>query len=224
MARATYVLLPSPLVGPATWEPVAAQLRTSGVEALVADPSIPTHPDQVLAAFLETARSVPGAVVLVPHSNAGYYAPSVAEAVDAAATVYVDAALSPPDGSTRLAPVELESLLVPLVDDEGLLPPWSQWWDDDVEALFPDQETRHRVEAAMPRIPLAYFRESLPVPSGWEAFPNAYLAFGDTYAPELTRAETLGWPVDRLDAPHLFPLWDPPTTATAILGLGDRLR
>lgn len=190
----------------------------------MADPGTPSHPDEVLAAYLETARSVEGEVVLVPHSNAGYYAPILAEAVDRAATVYVDAALSPPDGSTRLAPAELESLLVPLVDDDGLLPPWSQWWDDDVEALFPDEETRHRVEASMPRIPLAYFRASLHVPHGWEGFPNAYLAFGDTYAPELTRAETLDWPVDRLDAPHLFPLWDPLTTATAILGLSDRLR
>lgn len=223
MERATYVLLPSPLVGPATWEPVATRLRASGVDAVVADPGTPSRPDKVLTAYLETAREVAGEVVLVPHSNAGYYAPSVAEAVDAAATVYVDAALSPPAGSTRLAPPELESLLLPLVNEDGLLPPWSQWWDDDIEVLFPDEETRQRVEASMPRIPLAYFRATLGVPRGWEGFPNAYLAFGDTYAPELTRAETLGWPVDRLDAPHLFPLWDPLTTATAILDLRGRL-
>lgn len=224
MAPTTYVLLPSPLVGPATWGPVATQLRAGHVSAVVADPAASHRPEEVLAGFVATADSVRGEVVLVPHSNAGYYAPLVADAVDAAVTVFVDAALPAPEGSTRLAPPELEALLLPLADDDGVLPPWTQWWDEDVDALFPDEQTRQRVEAAMPRLPLTYFRARLRVPPGWERRPCAYLAFGDTYAPELTRAETLGWPVRRLDAPHLFPLWDPETTANTILALREHLR
>jgi hypothetical protein len=219
----TYVLLPSPLVGSATWDPVAEHLLHQGLRAVVADPGAPAHADEVLEAYVRTAAVANGEAVLVPHSNAGYYAPLVAERVATAATVYVDAALLAAEGQTTLAPPGLHSLLVTLADENGRLPPWSRWWGDDAGVLFPDSATRQRVESVMPRLPLSYFGETLDAPVGWERRRSAYLAFGDTYAEELARAEALGWPVRQLDGPHLFPLWEPATTATAIVALHQRL-
>ena len=78
-------------------------------------------------------------------------------------------------------------MLESLADDDGLLPPWTQWWDD-LSGLFPDDATRAAIEAGQPRLPLSYFTATLPVPDGWASGPCAYLAFGDTYAEEVAFA------------------------------------
>lgn len=100
--------------------------------------------------------------------------------------------------STRipLAPPDLFDFLSQLADDECLLPPWTSWWNDaDVTGLFPDFEVRDRVEREQQRLPLSYFSQSLPVPTGWDNRPGAYRAFGDTYLSERQDAAARGWPV-----------------------------
>jgi hypothetical protein len=70
------------------------------------------------------------------------------------------------------------------------LPEWTHWWDEaDFEGLFPSAGVREQVEREQPRLPLSYFHESLPAPSGWDDRPCAYLAFGDTYSTERNEAE-----------------------------------
>jgi hypothetical protein len=206
----TLLLLNSPLVGPGTWSPVRDRLRALGREVLVADPR------EVQAA---------GPVVLVPHSNAGLFAPGLAERVDAAATVYVDAALADEGPDTAMAPPDLMAHLRTLMDPDGMLPPWSRWWPAEaLDGLFPDDETRAALERQQPRLPLAYFNRRLPVPEGWTQRPAAYLAFGETYAAELARARGLGWPVERLEGRHLHLLHQPDEVAAAILRLEAQLR
>lgn len=205
--RVTYLLVPSPLLGPAAWAPVAALLagRVAGV-------------DQVVKASADLTE-----VVLVVHSNAGLYAPSMAVQVGAQATVYVDAAL-PGDGpDTALAPPRFLEFLTGLADDAGLLPPWTQWWDDGVDDLFPDPATRAAVEAEQPRLPLSYFTSRVPVPAGWADRPCAYLAFGDTYADEIAFAHAHGWPVTGIPGRHLHQLAAPAEVAAAITDLAERL-
>src|SRR6478609_6627759 len=139
---ADLLLVPSPLLGPATWAPVADLL--GGRVATV---------DAVMGA--STGRSD---VVLVVHSNAGLWAPLLASRLDVQATVYVDAALAGHGADTALAPPRFLELLETLADPDGVLPPWTQWWaDDDVRDLFPDAATRAAVEAEQPRLPLSYF-------------------------------------------------------------------
>jgi len=200
------VLLHSPLVGPTTWSPVAECLRDTGHHVQVLDP-----------------RRVPdatGPAVLVPHSNAGLYAPGLADRLDAIATVYVDAALPGEGTDTSLAPPALVDHLRTLMDPDGMLPPWSRWWPaEDLVGLFPDDVTRAAVEREQPRLPLAYFTRRLPVPAGWGARPSAYLAFGDTYADELAQARGLGWPVEVMAGRHLHQLHEPAAVADAILRL-----
>ena len=198
---ADLLLVPSPLLGPATWAPVA----------------------ELLGGRVVTVDAVgPGGagVVLVVHSNAGLHAPRLASRLGARATVYVDAALAGNGPDTALAPSRFLERLETLADDDGVLPPWTQWWeDDDVRALFPDAATRGVVEAEQPRLPLSYFTSRVEVPAGWADRPCAYLAFGDTYADEVAFARAHGWPVQVLAGRHLHQLVAPAEVAAAITGL-----
>lgn len=218
----TVALLPSPLLGSAAWEPVAQALRADGRSALVVElPSRITRPADVLAAFTSALQDE--ALILVPHSNAGLFAPAVADAVDALGTVFVDAALPPATGATPLAPPRLRERLNELVDEEGSLPPWTRWWaEDDMGGLFPSTAWRRRVESTQPRLPLSYFESTMSVPDGWTSRPSAYLAFGDTYAEESAQARRHGWPSDVIEGRHLHMLHDPETVATCIVRLGRR--
>ncbi len=216
------LLVPSPLLGAATWTPVAERLGGLGLSARVV--GLPTGrrmPEDVVGAVASAAAGL-GPVVLVPHSNAGLYAPHLADRLDVAATVHVDAALPSTEGETALAPDDFLDFLRGLAGGDGVLPPWTQWWDD-VGDLFPDPATRAAVEAEQPRLPLAYFAERLPVPAGWASAPAGYVAFGDTYAEEVALAREHGWPVTTLAGGHLHQLHDPAAVAAAIVGLAEPL-
>jgi hypothetical protein len=214
------VILPSPLLGAATYEPLATALGRRGVESVVAPlPAGGVTPASVLVGF-RSAAAEHRATVLVAHSNAGYYAPAVAD--DATLpVVYMDAALPDPDVTTTLlAPPSLAPFLDGLPTTDDLLPPWTQWWgDEDVASLFPTQEWFERVDADAPRLAPAYFGTPVPVPAGWTAGPAAYVAFGDTYAAELGLAERLGWVVRRERGHHLTHLVDPDGVAEVVLAL-----
>ena len=216
----TVVLLPSPLLGPAVWEPVAAALRGRGHRTtVVASPSTPPRaPSDVRDHILS---SVPEGepVVLVPHSNAGLFVPAVVRQRDVVGVVFVDAGLPPSSGRVPLSPPAHLGHLAELADADGLLPPWTKWWDPaEIAALFPDAQTQHAVEAEEQRLPLGYFRGELEVPTGWDqGFAGAYLAFGSTYAAEAASARRRGWPVRTFEgAGHLHQLVDPGGVADAI--------
>jgi hypothetical protein len=221
---ATVVLLPSPLLGPVAWEPVADVLRASGSDTVVAElPDAVRAPDEVLRAF-RAALPADRDVVLVPHSNAGLYAPLLVAGLRHATCVFVDAALPMTPARTRLAPPSMLRFLAGLADDEGLLPPWSRWWDEaDLVRLFPNDSWRERVRAAEPRLPLSYFEGSVRVPERWAAGPCAYLAFGRTYGDELSLARRHGWPTEVIRGGHLQLLHDPQAVVDAILRLLARL-
>jgi hypothetical protein len=212
-----FLLVPSPLLGPATWRPVEAWLREHGHEAQAVD--LGPQP-RTAAGVLDTvvAAASDRAVVLVPHSNAGLYAPNLATLVDVRATVFVDAALPDPAAEgkdTPLAPPAFFDFLQQLADLEGVLPPWTRWWGDAAD-LFPDSSSRDAVEREQQRLPLAYFTSRLPVPVEWSKRPAAYLAFGETYAEERERATRAGWPTRTIAGGHLQLLHEPAAVGAAI--------
>ena len=213
-------LLPSPYLGAVAWEPVAAELRTLGWSVICPEVTGPIRtPEDVSTSYL-TALPVDRELVLVPHSNAGLFVPVLASQRRVVGSVFVDAALTPEQGFVSLAPADLRHLMAQRADEDGLLPPWTRWWEsDDVAALFPDAETRERIEGAQPRLPLSYLTSSLPVPAGWAELSCAYLAFGDTYDDERRRAIRHGWEVSTLSGRHLHLLVDPPAVARAIAEL-----
>jgi pimeloyl-ACP methyl ester carboxylesterase len=153
-------------------------------------------------------------VVLVPHSNAGLYVPAVIDRLgeQVRGVVFVDAAL--PSTGHLTTPEFLRRL----VTTDGLLPPWTAWWDEaDVADLFPDAETRAEVEAEQPRMPLGYYDHLPPARQDWAALPCGYLWFGAPYDQEAAQAAASGWPTAQLPGNHLHMLTDPDAAAGAIL-------
>lgn len=219
------LVLPSPLLGRAAYEPLASALTERGVRARVAElPEVALTPTAVLATFGEQVRDS-GAATLVAHSNAGYFVPAVRAAFPVAATVFVDAALPRGAGpTTLLAPPQFGEFVAGLPQEGDRLPPWPRWWDPaEVAPLFPTQDWLERVTRLAPRLPPTYFTTPVEVPRGWEAQPAAYLGFGDTYAEELTFARAAGWPVRVLDGHHLHLLAEPGETADAALAMREQI-
>jgi hypothetical protein len=103
---------------------------------------------------------------------------------------------------------------------DGILPPWTQWWyEEDVVAMFPDEQTRRAVAAEEPRPPLAYYEQKIPAPVGWDQRGCAYLKFSQGYDDAAAQARRRGWRVLELPGEHLHMLVDPASTARAIIEL-----
>jgi hypothetical protein len=211
-----WLVLPSPFLGSAAYAPLADALAVGTDRASVASASEPLTAAGLMDSWTATAASL-GDVVLVPHSNAGHFAPGVSERRGGLPVVFMDAALPASSGRSPLVPPGLMSVLAELAVD-GQLPRWTRWWPrGDVEAVLPG-DWFERIDAAVPQVPLAYAEDSVAVPERWERGRCAYLAFGaDTYADELARADEAGWPVRILDgARHLHCVVDPDETAGAV--------
>ena len=214
------VVLPSPLLGPATYAPLAAALTAGAMATTVAElPDRDFSPSEVLSCFRSQVADQ-GATVVVAHSNAGYYAPAAALDLGVP-TIFMDAALpAVGESETRLAPPAFAEFIGSLALCNGLLPPWPLWWDRaDVAALFPDDDWIDLVIREAPRLSPAYFTTPLQVPRGWEVRPAAYLAFGDTYAAELAFARSAGWVVRQEAGHHLTHLAEPDRVADVVVEL-----
>jgi pimeloyl-ACP methyl ester carboxylesterase len=200
---------------------VARHVATGGWPVLVvpAPAAAPRSPADVLDSLVG-ALPQDRDLVLVPHSGAGPYMAAVADHRRVRAVVFVDAGLPRQTEPTPTAPPALRGLLAARAGLDGRLPPWTEWWDaDDVAPLFPDDQTRARVEAQQLRLPLAYFSDAVPAATGRQVPAGAYLAFGGTYADEAATAQRRGWPVRSLSGGHLHMLQDPPAVAGALVDL-----
>ncbi len=205
---ATFVLIHSPLVGPATWHWVARELTRQGHRVTV--PSISRG--AVAGDWRTCVRLAVDQVgtqedtVLVGHSGAGYLLPSLADEMAHPPTqlVFVDAGVPPVSGESALLPEDLLARLRTMADD-GVLPPWSDWFGPGaIDSLVPDLDRRDAVVADLPRIPVSYFDARVPVPDGWSTATNgAYILLSDAYRPDAREAASLGWPVIELLGAHL---------------------
>jgi hypothetical protein len=222
-----FVILPSPLLGPATYAPLAASLAGRDTSAVVASlPVGEVTPERVLSGFRSEAQRVArqGATVLVAHSNAGYYGAAVAAQLGLP-VVYLDAALPVVgESETVLAPAAFAKFVGSLPVRDGLLPPWPSWWPRaDIAALFPDDGWLDLVIREAPRLAPTYFTTPIRVPRGWESGPAAYLACGDTYAAELAFAERAGWVVRHESGHHMAHLAQPDHVADLVTAVVDEL-
>ncbi|HET8592289.1 MAG TPA: alpha/beta hydrolase [Solirubrobacterales bacterium] len=223
-----FVLIHSPVVGPTTWAPVAAELERRGREAVVpsllgvAEAEAPQWrhiPEVVRAATSQTAEPV----LLVAHSGGGLLLPAIAEALTAeiAALVFVDSFLPPANGSFPLAPSGYIDQLRTLATD-GVLPPWSSWFGEEaMRRLVPDDRLRESLEGEMPRLPLSYFEANVAIPDGWDTRPCAYLLLtGEPYGESAAAARRRGWPVAEIPGVgHLAIATDPDAVTDALLEL-----
>lgn len=205
-------LLPSPLATPAVARRLASALGDRGHQAVVAEGGgIDTT--QVLARFVTAAQ---GADVVVPHSNAGRFAPAVAGAVGAK-LVCLDSLLpghDPDPGWTAF----LRSQELP----DGLLAPWSTWWPrEDVQTVI--GEHWDLLVTDEPRVRLRLLLEQPPAPQDWLERRSGYVAFGHGYDEQASLAEAHGWEVRRLDGEHLHLLTAPDEVAETVLEVVELL-
>jgi hypothetical protein len=223
-------LLPSPLLPRLSAERFAAAVgarwwrlhrETVGV-GIAAFPKPAPDAQAVLDTFrMVVAMERPGLVLT--HSNGGRYAALAAPGIP---VVHIDAALPPASGDeVPMAPRGMLEHLTAMSDDDGVLPPWSRWWpEEEFAQVLPDPRARADLREHERRMPLSYFRSRLGAPPGWAEQPQAYLAFGDTYAEETDFARAHGWPTTVLDgALHLHHMVDPDAVAAAVFDLAATL-
>jgi len=224
-----FVLVHSPSVGPATWEPVAARLRQAGHTALV--PSLldvgdgePPYWRRVVTAVSAgiSELSPEQDITLVMHSNAGLFAPVLVTELTQLVTccIFADATVPAMTGSTPMAEEAQLPFLRGLADQDGRLRRWTDWWsDEDVAPMFPDPYTREVVTNEQPRLPLRYYMEYVPAPAGWDDRRCGYVIFSTAYEGDADRARALGWPVRTVRGEHLHQIVDPDGVTKAIVEL-----
>ncbi|WP_194915060.1 alpha/beta fold hydrolase [Catenulispora rubra] len=203
------ILVHSPLVGPATWQPVADLLRGRYEVHVPSLHGIAASPGPYARRFAEAvARDAHhDEIVLVGHSGAGAYLPAVADALSGRvkAAAFIDAQLPRPGLSDfDASPPDFREALTAMAHD-GMLPPWNQWFPPELMTeLIPHTEQRKAFLDELHPIALAYFEEPAPHTVTWpEATRCAYLQLSEGYQEQADRAEALGWPTTRLDADHL---------------------
>lgn len=216
------ILAHSPLLGPSTWEPVAAELARAGYRVSVPDLSgtVAAGPPYGRPQAEIIARSEDGdPPVLVAHSAAGSLLATAGMMIgQVRAYIFVDARLPTPGRSwAQSVSPEHAARRRELADSRGWLPPWPQWWHADLLAgLLPDRAAREAFTADCPDLPLAMFEEAQPPAPQWPDAPGAYLRLSESYEDYAASARELGWPVITLARHHLALLTDPSLVAGSL--------
>lgn len=228
--RARLLLVHSPLVGCATWEPVATDLAADGYSVIAPDlaGTVTAGPPYHLRQARVIADSAAGReVILIGYSGGGSLLATIGAKLGQKVRgyIFVDARMPTPGCSwMQTTSPDLVAQLREMADSRGWLPPWSQWWgEEELTALLPDPALRQRFAAGCPRLPLAMFEEIDPLAPGWPDAPGGYLQLSEAYDDEAARARDLGWPVRELPSHHLALLTQPGQVAREIRELIGQL-
>ena len=217
-----FVLIHSPLVGPATWKWVAEDLRQNGHEVAVPDlrgAAQTGDPAAVIAVAAEAVAS--DRVVIVGHSGAGAFLPSIATGAPAR-LVFVDAGIPPCSGEVTASGDFMDRLRT--LSSSGVLPKWSTWWGDSaMEALVPDDDRRRQIVDELPEIPLALYESPVTLPERWCELPSAFVLLSDAYRADADTARSRQWPIlERVGGSHLDIINMPSTIAADLVALASR--
>lgn len=222
-----FILLHSPLTGPAAWGPVAAEFAARGIEAT--RPVIPPMTALAEPYYESAARAVAaqvlnqgGPFILAVHSAAGGLAPSVVAAAkdQVKGVLYVDAI--PPHPGRCWFETASDGLVESLKSkaQDGMIPAWDQWFPAGaLESLVPEGPLRERFVGELAPTPMGWFEEAapqtdLPKNVGW-----GFLRLSKAYEREAGEARRLGWPTLRRDLHHLSMATHPVEVASAMLAL-----
>jgi len=207
---------------------VASELSARGNTVLIPTPvdggTPPFWPQQAAAAGIAVPRV--DHLVLAAHGGAGPLLPAIVDAArcEVATYLFVDADL-PAHGHSRLDLLRMMDLDKAARVDQHLRAggTYPDLTDEVLRTLIPDEGARAAVLAEMRPRSRAFFLEPLPVPVGWPDAPAAYLRLSEEYETPAARAESLGWPVRRLEVSgHFHTVVDPAEVAAAMLELCDR--
>ena len=225
----TVVLLHSPLVGPATWRWVLAELAERGVPC--AAPSLldvpvdaPGYWEGVTVAVKRQVGDAAEQVVLVGHSGVGPALPRIGEAFDhVAGYVFADASLPFSGGSwLKLMPAAMQQRVA-----AGELSHVPNMWTEEAiwkQVGVTDPAARATLCSEARALPVTVFAEPFEGPANWTEAPAGYLAFEPNpfYVPIAEEARSRGWPVRTRPGSHFHMVVDPPAVAASLLELlGD---
>ena len=178
---------------------------------------------ELIHVVVRESSEVVGEIVLVGHSGAGPLLPVIAnELRDAPGrVVFVDTGVPPERGVMRLVPDEFLVQLRELATD-GWLPKWSEWFGPDaMTSLVPDAKLREAIVAEIPRLPLSYFEQQVPMPDDWARLPCAYVRLSEAYRRDADEARSRGWPTVDLNGAHLDIATRPSEIADVLLDTLD---
>lgn len=225
---AAFALIPSPLVGSATWVLVAQELARRGHLAFIANPLDDAAPGgkpfwqqhvESVAGYVNAANAAKRCW-LVGHSGAGPLLPAIAARLirPPAGMIFADAGIGR-DGCSRLDLMRVEGAnWVDAFEEElhlgGAFPMWT---DADLASQIPSPDLRQQILAELRPRRLNYFTEKIDVPDRHLAC--GYLQFSPAYAHDAREAERRGWQVVQLNGGHFHMLADAPAVAQALLAL-----
>lgn len=138
---------------------------------------------------------------------------------------FVDAVV-PGDGLTHQASDPFIEFVDSLSHDGPLLPPWHEWWGDDVTArLIPDGDLRDQIAADTPRVPRSFYDDPVPLPSSWMTRHGCcFLQLSPAYDDDRARAEAYEWPTARMAGQHLDVAVKPFAVGESLMSLIERAR
>lgn len=220
------VLVTGPLVGASSWAPTADRLRAAGARVHVPDVltrlgSVPLW--SAWTSHLAEMTPFDEAPILVGHSSASTLVADLATKVRVRGLIIVDGDIPPASGSAPPIRAALREFIGGLADENGLLPPWSQWWAKDprraqlvgIDALALDPESFFSFEKELPRMTLSWFDDVIDL-APWDHVPAGYIQLSAIYDRAAEEAARRGWPVRRMQGTHLHPTLKPDETAAAI--------
>lgn len=228
------VLVPSPLMGPSTWEPVAADLRRQNCKVVIprlVDTATNVMPywEQHAQAVWQSLRQFPESqpLVLIGHSGAGSLLPAINMICGhpTLAYLFVDAKL-PHGGLSRLAemeqtdPEQSRELRAALERGER----YPNWSDEDFSEAIPQEQFRSSMLAEVRPRGLDFFTEPLPMIEEWPDAPCGYLQFSGAYTSQGQRAQRERWLYQHCEAGHFHMLVDPTGVANQLLEMLRSLR
>ena len=235
MIARSYVLVHSPLTGPAAWGQLPDRLRDEQIDVVVVDVDDDDEPPfadgyvrQAVAQIVDAQPAAP--IVLLAHSGAGALLPPIAAALHSSdqstgGYVFLDAVLPLPGQPSRLDLLQEEgggfaAAFAASLRAGAWFPTWTV---DELADIVPDHKERVALVQSLRPRGHDFFSEPLPTTGGWPDAPCGYLRTSAAYDHWVGVAEQLGWPIVARDLGHFAALADPEATRDALLELTGSL-
>ena len=222
-----WVLVHSPLTGPAALGGVAREAAMSGIVVSTAQFPAWTALSEPYYRSMAQALVAPlrgcGPMILIAHSGAGGLVAAIADAAgqgEISGAVFVDAILPHPRRSWFSTVADGMAMALRAAASDDKLPAWDQWFPPGtLGALIPDHTVRKAFVRQLKPTPMRFADEVAPDVDLPPGLGCAYLRLSKTYETEAREARHRGWPTLRLDLNHLAMVTNPREVVTAIINL-----
>ncbi len=228
-AERSWLLIPSPLLGPSSWRPVGEVMVELGQSVQIADPTMTTTADyDHITPWLNDILAMPPppddmATVVVTHSAACPRAPLVVDELlhkgwNVQAMLLVDGRF-PTGEPFAISQPRYAAMLDGMIRPDDYLPPWPRWWGSLVEGLVVDPVARDLVFNEAAPIPRSLFDQPCPVPELPPTVGRGFLSFGPGYSQACDQAFDAGWMTIRLSGDHLHQVVAPRPVAAILMAM-----